>query len=42
MEGHTIQLEKKEKFISRVIIAVSIILGVLITVLLTGLINFFN
>ncbi|MFO7526015.1 MAG: hypothetical protein R6W68_11235 [Ignavibacteriaceae bacterium] len=42
MEDNTILLEKKEKFISRIIIAVSIIVGVLITVLLTGLANLFN
>lgn len=42
MEDNTILLEKKEKIISRIIIAVSIIVGVLITVLLTGLANLFN
>ncbi|HSL90357.1 MAG TPA: hypothetical protein VK870_13720 [Ignavibacteriaceae bacterium] len=42
MEDNTILLEKKEKFISRIIIAVSIIVGVLITVLLIGLASLFN
>jgi hypothetical protein len=42
MEDNTILLEKKEKFISRIIIAVSVIVGVLITVLLIGLASLFN
>jgi hypothetical protein len=36
------QMQKKEKFISKIIIAVSIIVGVLMTVLLTGLVKLFN
>jgi hypothetical protein len=36
------QIQKKEKFISKIIIAVSIIVGVLMTVLLTGLVKLFN
>lgn len=36
------QMHKKEKFISKIIIAVSIIVGVLVTVLLTGLVKLFN
>jgi hypothetical protein len=36
------QIQKREKFISKIIIAVSIIVGVLMTVLLTGLVKLFN